>query len=125
MGWGSLGARALVPSPITYKPKIKSTTVQGERTGAGAQQKSGTGNGGVVTAGEVQGGSEQTVNEGSILAGRLGQVELSAESRVDVSAHVFWKRGTTAMFDILIVNLNTISYLRMTPEKALVKADKK
>ena len=34
--WGALGARALVPSDITYKPKINSRTVQGERTGAGA-----------------------------------------------------------------------------------------
>ena len=32
--WGDLGARALVPSAITYKPKINSRTVQGERTGA-------------------------------------------------------------------------------------------
>ena len=28
------------------------------------------------------------------------------------------------MFDIRIVNLNAGSYLRMTPEKALAKADK-
>ena len=42
----------------------------------------------------------------------------------DVSAHGFWKRGTTAMFDIRIVNLDVGSYLRMTPEKALAKAEK-
>ena len=42
----------------------------------------------------------------------------------DVSAHGFWKRGTTAMFDIRIVNLGAGSYLRMTPEKALAKAEK-
>ena len=34
--WGALGVRALVPSAITYEPKINSRTVQGERTGAGA-----------------------------------------------------------------------------------------
>ena len=34
--WGALGARALVPSAITYEPKINSRTVQGGRTGAGA-----------------------------------------------------------------------------------------
>ena len=28
------------------------------------------------------------------------------------------------MFDILIINLDVVSYLRMTPEKALVKAEK-
>ena len=37
--WGALGARALVPSAITYKPKINSRTLQGERTGAGARQE--------------------------------------------------------------------------------------
>ena len=34
---GALGARALVPSAITYKSKINRWTVQGERTGAGAR----------------------------------------------------------------------------------------
>ena len=42
----------------------------------------------------------------------------------DVSAHGFWKRGTTAMFDIRIVNLDVGSYLRMTPEKARANAEK-
>ena len=35
--WGALRARALVPSAITYEPKINSRTVQEERTGAGAR----------------------------------------------------------------------------------------
>ena len=39
------------------------------------------------------------------LGSRLGKVAVPAESRDDVSAHDFWKRGTTAMFDIIIVNL--------------------
>ena len=43
--WGALGARALTPSAITYEPKINSRTVQGERTGAGAQQEGGEANG--------------------------------------------------------------------------------
>ena len=37
--WGALVSQALVPSAITYKPKINSRTVQGERTGAGARQE--------------------------------------------------------------------------------------
>ena len=37
--WGALGARALVPSAITYEPKISSRTVHGERTRAGARQE--------------------------------------------------------------------------------------
>ena len=37
--WGALGTRSLVPSAITYEPKINSRTVQGERTGARAWQQ--------------------------------------------------------------------------------------
>ena len=47
-----------------------------------------------------------------------------AESRADVSAHGFWKQGTTAMFYIRIVNLDAGSYLPMTPEKALENSEK-
>ena len=50
-----------------------------------------------------------------VLAGRPEQAEVPVESRVDISAHGFWKRGATAMFDIIIVNLDAGSYLRMTP----------
>ena len=32
--WGSFGAQYIVLSDITYKPKINSRTLQGERTGA-------------------------------------------------------------------------------------------
>ena len=39
--WGAHGARALVPSAITYKPKINSRKVEGERTGEGARQDRG------------------------------------------------------------------------------------
>ena len=81
--------------------------MQGERTGAGARQE------GV----EAKGGTDR-------LIGQPGQLVVPAESRADVSAHGFWKRGTTAMFDIIIFNLNAGSYLRMTPEKALAKAEK-
>ena len=50
--WGALGAWILVPSAITYKPKINSRTVQGESTGAGAQQEGGGAKGGTDTVGE-------------------------------------------------------------------------
>ena len=56
--------------------------------------------------------------------GQQGQVVIPAESRADVSAHGFWRRGTTAMFDIRIVNLDAGSYPHMTPEKDLAKAEK-
>ena len=64
------------------------------------------------------------MNGAAVLARSPGQVEVPAESRANVKAHGFWKRGTTAMFGILIVNLNEVSYLRMTPEKSLAKAEK-
>ena len=65
-----------------------------------------------------------TVNGAAGLVGQPGQVVVPAESRAGVSAHIFWKRGTTAMFDIRIVNLDAGFYLRMTQEKALAKAGK-
>ena len=76
------------------------------------------------TVGADQGGSGRTVNGAARLIGQLGQVVVPAELWADVSAYGFWKRGTTAMFDIRIVNLDAGSYLRMTPEKALAKVEK-
>ena len=63
--WGAFGARALVPSAITYEPKINSRSVQGERTGAGARQEGGEANGGTETVG-------RTVNGAARLVGQLG-----------------------------------------------------
>ena len=66
----------------------------------------------------------RTVNGATRLAGQPGQVLVPTVSRADVSAHGFWTRWTTAIFDSRIVNLDAGSYLRMTPEKALAKAEK-
>ena len=52
--WVALGAWALVPSDITYEPKINSKTLKGGRTRARARQESGTAPGGAVTVGEAQ-----------------------------------------------------------------------
>ena len=60
--WGALGSRDLVPSAITYKPKINSRTVHGENTGTGARQESGTADGGTDTVEEAHGGIVRTVN---------------------------------------------------------------
>ena len=106
-----------VPSAITYEPKINIRTVQGGRTRAGARQEEGKGDGGTETVGK-------TVNGAATLAGQPGQVVVPSELRAYVSAHGFWKRGTNVMFDIRIVNLDTGSYLCMTPEKTLSKAEK-
>ena len=58
------------------------------------------------------------------MVGRQEQVKVPAELSADVSDHGFCKRGFTTMFDIRIFNLDTSSYLRMMPEKALAKAEK-
>ena len=84
---------------------------------AGARQEGGEADGGTDTVGRM-------VIRAARLVGQPGQVVVPAESRADVSAHGFWKRGTTAMFGIRIVNLDAVSYLHKTPEKALPKAEK-
>ena len=56
MEWGALGSHSLVPSAITYKPKINSKTVQGQRTGAGARHEGGEADGSMGTVGDDQGG---------------------------------------------------------------------
>ena len=87
--WGSLGAWALVPSDITYEPKINSSTVQGNRTGAGAQQEGGTADDGADIVRESQGVSGQTVNGSDRLMGIPGLLEVLAESRADISTNRF------------------------------------
>ena len=76
--WGALGSWALVPSAITYEPKVNSRKVQGERTRYRAQQNSGTVEGGAFIVGEGQGRSVQTVKCADRLAGRLEKVEVPA-----------------------------------------------
>ena len=53
--WGALGARDIIPSAITYEPKINNRKVQGEMTGAGAQLGNGTADSGTVISGNIQG----------------------------------------------------------------------
>ena len=87
--WGALGYRALFHSAITYKLKINSRTVQGERTRSGARQDGGIANGGTPIVGGAQGGRGPTVNGVDVLAGRTGQVEFPAELRAEVSDDSF------------------------------------
>ena len=90
--------------------------MQGERTRAGAWQEGGEADSNTDTVGAAQGGSGRTVNGAARLVGQPGQVVVPAESMADVSAHGFWKRGTTVMFDIRVVNLDAGSYLHMSLE---------
>ena len=94
---------------------MNSRIVHGEMTGTGARQEGETAKGGVDISAEAQGdgGSGRTVNGAARLARSPGQVEVPVELRADVSAHGFWKWGTTASFGIRIVNLDAGSYLRM------------
>ena len=66
--WDALGDRDLVPSAITYEPKINSRTVQGEKTGDGARQEGGEADGGTENVG-------QTVNllRGTTMPQRSGE----------------------------------------------------
>ena len=98
--------------------------MQGERTGARAQQEGGEADSSTETVEDAQRGRGRMVNRAAILVQQPGQVVVHAESRADVSAHGFWKQGITVMFGIRIVNLDTGSYLHMTQEKALAKAKK-
>ena len=91
--------------------------MQRERTGAGARQEGGEDDSGTDTIGRA-------VKRAVRLIGQPGQVLVLAELMADISAHSLWKRGTTAMFDIRIINLDAGSYLRMTPEKALEKSER-
>ena len=79
--WGALRDRDLVSFSITYKPKINSKKIQGERNEAGARQDIETSKGGADTVGEAQGGSGsgRTVNVAAALEGRLGKVQVPSE----------------------------------------------
>ena len=56
------------------------------------------------------------------MGGGPGQVTVSVESQADVIVHVFWKRVTTAIFGVRIINLDAGSYLNMTPQKEFFKS---
>ena len=76
--WGALGDQALAPSSTTYEPKINRRTVQGERTGARAQQGGGGADGGADTVGAAQECRVRTVNGADILVGQPRQVVVPA-----------------------------------------------
>ena len=76
--WGSLSARALNPSCLSYKPKINSRTVQGESNEDGAR---------IATGG--QGGQSAT-----------GQATVPDKSWADIAVRGFWKWDTSGLFEM-------------------------
>ena len=56
--------------------------------------------------------------------GETGQATVPDESRVDVGVHVFWKWGTSAIFDIQFVNFDAGFYVRQMSAKALATTAK-
>ena len=124
--WVTLGCRDLTPSTIYYEPQINSRTVQGERARAGARREGEIAEGGTSIDGEAQGGGENgwKISRAAELKRRPGHVAVPEESRAYVSVHGVWKGGATVIFDIRILNLDVGSYLCMTPEKSLAKAEK-
>jgi hypothetical protein len=60
--------------------------------------------------------------------GRAGANAAGAEERPelrgDVAAHGFWRRGTTAIFDIRITDTNAPTYRGQDPHKVLAKQEK-
>ena len=54
----------------------------------------------------------------------MGQATMPDELQMDVSIHGFWKCVNTALFDMIIVNLDTGSYLCQTHEKAMAMSEK-
>ena len=106
--WGTLSARTLNPSCISYEPKINSRTVQGDSNRAGAQ---------IVTGGQEGQGSQGG-------QGATGQETVPDDPRADVFVHGFGNWVTSALFDMWIFNLDAGSNLRQTSEKALETAEK-
>ena len=56
-------------------------------------------------------------------SGNGAREEALEDKKADVGAHGFWRQVTNILFFICIVNLESISYLCMMPEKVIVKVE--
>ena len=72
--YGALWARIIVPSAITYEPKINSRTVHGESTGAGVWHDDAEADSRKEKEDEAQEGRVRMVNGAARLVGKPGQV---------------------------------------------------
>ena len=87
---GTLSARSINPFCVSYEPNINNTAIQGKSNRAGVW---------ILTV-------DQGDQEGQGGQGTMGQATVTDESRADVLAHGFGKWVTSALFDMLIVNLD-------------------
>ena len=68
---------------------------------------------------------EPLIHSGRANAGvEAGVTEMQAELQGDVSAHGFWRRGTTAIFDIRVTDTDAPSNRGQDPEKVLLRHEK-
>ena len=93
--WHEMCANALTPSAISDEPLIHNGRVAGGTNGNGAQQ-----------AGVQPGDREHRAMRG------------------DVAAHGFWRRATTAIFDVRITDTDAPSYRGQDPTKILARHEK-
>ena len=76
--------------------------------------------------GTERGSQQEEKGEGNEKGeGATGKATAPNESREDVSVHGLWKWGTYALFDMRIVNLDTVSYLSQSYAKALATVETK
>jgi hypothetical protein len=95
--WHELCATALTPSAVSDEPLIHS---------------------GRVTQGATGGGHNAGRREPN------GNNPDPRELRGDISAHGFWRRGTTAIFDVRIADTDAPTYRGQDPKKVLARHEK-
>ena len=120
--WGALGKVALSPSVVTYEPSIysgRATSGTEPATPAAQRGRPEEGNG---NAAEALADGEEPEEE-VVLEREEAREQSPGAERGDVSVHGFWKRGTTAIFDVRITNLDAHSHKKQDPHKLLAKAE--
>ena len=87
--------------------------------GYGGRSEGGEGRDDMVgTCGSNGDGSNGSDRPEMTILGNGSWREAPEDTRENVRAHGFCKRGTTTLFGVKIVNLNAGSYLRMSPENS-------
>ena len=106
--WCALSSQYLNSLCTLYEPKINSRIINGERNKFREQ---------VLTEGQDGDRNED-------VKGETGHATVPDDSQADACIYAFWKWGTSALFDMRIVNLDSGSYLHQTSAKDLETAEK-